>query len=75
MDERLEQAKTPYGGARFYPPGQHPAVYRERWALRQLQILGLGNSETAEYHKQRIADFEAAESEAKAHYLGYFRGS
>jgi hypothetical protein len=73
---------TPYGGPRYYPPGQHPAVARQRALLLRLESL---RADTARRRatlgvwidsrelddsitevRQMLADFEAHESECKA---------
>ncbi len=40
MDPVLQEAKAnPWGDRRFYPPGQHPANYRDREILKRLEEL------------------------------------
>ena len=61
---------------RYYPPGQHPAMYRHREQLRGLEELKreaerleMDTStivEVIDYISGEIANFEARESELKA---------
>lgn len=41
MDSVLEEAEAPWGGQRFYPPGQHPALQSDREMLERLEELGV----------------------------------
>lgn len=72
----LESATDHHGERRFYAPGQHPATWRERWMVEQLERLYRiphagddGLRSTILYHRQRIEDFERGEARAKADYI------
>jgi hypothetical protein len=76
VDAVLEQAKGPYGERRFYPPGKHPALFREYDQIEKLEELREITGEDGElideavaYHRDRVAMFEEGESVSKAEYL------
>jgi hypothetical protein len=64
--------RDPLGRPRFYPPGRHPAMARCRETLQGVKRFielhgdhGVALEVEADI-EQRLADFEAEESEAKA---------
>lgn len=78
---------------RYYPPGQHPALERDRRMIARVRrfidevrrrevecMLVPGEIDlndayrVIEYYEQRIAAFEEAESERKAHDAALLRG-
>lgn len=69
-------AATPFGGRRFYEPGQHPATHRLRQHLEALRKLppSLDRNAALEYAKTQIAAFEEGESIAKADHLRMVQG-
>ena len=82
MHPALEQATNADGSRRFYEAGEHPAIFRERTLLERLERfaeLAEGpegrrppNAEShaaIEYHRMKIAEFEAAEHRAKCEFL------
>ena len=69
MDPVLEAARSPDGSKRFYPPGEHPAVYKWRISLKRIEEMGLGDSPEAHSIRNKIAEFEDGESVAKVNYL------
>ncbi len=86
MDPVLQEAKAnPWGDPAFYPPGQHPALYRDREILKRLEEIEQESAvkelefgvplprpeltEAIEYHRDRIAAFEETESRRKHDYL------
>ena len=75
LTPELRQAKrTPWGGQRFFAPGEHPATARYRDQLRRLEALGASDSEAAEYVRDFLAAFEEDESAAKQIHLRMARG-
>lgn len=73
LDPVLAAVRLPWGGQRFFAPGDHPAIQR----LRMERSALLPYSETVpnarlalEYVSRQIAMFEEGESEAKQRYLG-----
>lgn len=71
----LEQVRTPWGGRRFYPPGQHPssrAANEHRAKLLQLPA-SRERDKALEAVGNVIAAFEEGETEAKERYLRYIK--
>jgi hypothetical protein len=84
----LEAKANPWGDPAFYPPGQHPALHRDRELLKRLEALErewerkeieLGVpldrgdlSACIEHHRDRITAFEENESRRKHDYLRRF---
>jgi hypothetical protein len=77
MHPALSRAKDIHGERRFYEPGEHPATFRHRTILKQLEQIeqtmspdrSTAASAAAEYHREKIAEFEAGEHRAKSEYL------
>jgi hypothetical protein len=76
----LDEARTPYGTRRFYPPGQHPATARLRAELAHLKklqdttLLGLLGEpseleKAIDWMERQLAVFEAGEDRAKRDYI------
>lgn len=82
MDPLLEAATELHGGRRFYPPGEHPATYKQRKQLAQLKELRercrdsvvdeASLTGSIEYIERQIVAFEEQHSEAKADYLARY---
>lgn len=76
----LAAAKTPTGGQRFYPVGQHPATYRMREQLRRLKKyddvgqLTDGGKQALDYIEGKLTEFEEGEHREKKRYLEMTRG-
>lgn len=58
----------------FYPPGKHPATQAYKDYLARLEELGLGSHEMAGWLRDKTAEFEGRESEAKAAYAAMLAG-
>jgi len=62
----------PWGGPRFYPPGQHPAAAELREALKKAEVFKAEHGATRDlgeyiaYVTQKLMEFEQGESDAKA---------
>lgn len=76
VDSQLEVAVDPWGARRFYPPGSHPAIWKEKALVKELEAVKYLDRaaeaqvrEALDYHQERIAAFEEGESLAKQHYL------
>jgi hypothetical protein len=68
-DRSIWHLTDPWGTPRHYPPGQHPANYRDREMLKKLEALDTNDPQVAEaiaYYTERIAAFEESASEHKA---------
>lgn len=89
VDPVLQAAKAnPWGDPAFFPPGQHPANYREREQLKKLEaleqkiarkeiefgvLIPRGDlAESIECGRDRIAAFEETEALRKHEYLRRF---
>jgi hypothetical protein len=71
MDPRLVAYRSPFGGRRFYPPGEHPAVARITEFRRKLAAMPSSpDRDAALAHADTcIVQFEQGESDAKARTL------
>jgi hypothetical protein len=73
MDPRIAAIKVRPGSneRRYWPPGQHPAIQRQKLELQKAQKLaevhGMteGLAEYIDYIQEQIAAFEERESELK----------
>lgn len=70
---KLKDAKTVWGGQRFYPPGQHPATQRTRELIKKIAALPDSREkwQALGYADRKLREFEVGEDRAKRHYLGY----
>jgi hypothetical protein len=77
----LRTARTPDGGQRFYPPGQHPAGAQLRTHLRALRDYQSRHIDTPELiaaiiHAERdLAALEVGEDRAKREYIRVTEGA
>jgi hypothetical protein len=39
VEQMLARLTNPDGSQRFYPPGEHPATYRDRWMVSRLKEI------------------------------------
>lgn len=82
MHPALAQVVNPDGSRRFYEAGEHPAIFRERMMVERLEAvieisegpegrrISRAESHAAlEYHRMKIAEFEAGEHRAKCDFL------
>lgn len=71
MDPRLVSYRSPFGGRRFFPPGQHPALAHMVEHRRKLAGLPPSPDRDAalDHADTCIVQFEQGESDAKARTL------